>query len=79
MSLLGVDRRAWRALMAAQLGWMLDAMDFLLFTYAVIQIREEFGLSRPMMGPSLLSPLSPVQRGASFSDILLTASAACAR
>src|SRR5688500_18010469 len=45
-----VDRRAWRALMAAQLGWMLDAMDFLLFTYAVIQIREEFGLSRPMMG-----------------------------
>lgn len=50
MSLLGVDRRAWRALMAAQLGWMLDAMDFLLFTYAVIQIREEFSLSRPMMG-----------------------------
>ena len=50
MSLLGVDRRAWRALAAAQLGWMLDAMDFLLFTYAVIQIREEFDLSRPMMG-----------------------------
>src|SRR5688572_24954744 len=50
MSLLGVDRRAWRALAAAQLGWMLDAMDFLLFTYAVIQIREEFSLSRPMMG-----------------------------
>jgi MFS family permease len=45
-----VDRRAWRALAAAQLGWMLDAMDFLLFTYAVIQIREEFALSRPMMG-----------------------------
>ena len=47
---LDVDRRAWRALAAAQLGWMLDAMDFLLFTYAVIQIREEFSLSRPMMG-----------------------------
>ena len=47
---LDVDRRAWRALAAAQLGWMLDAMDFLLFTYAVIQIREEFALSRPMMG-----------------------------
>src|SRR5687768_18463910 len=47
---LDVDRRAWRALGAAQLGWMLDAMDFLLFTYAVIQIREEFALSRPMMG-----------------------------
>jgi hypothetical protein len=26
-----VDRKAWRALFAAQLGWMLDAMDVLLF------------------------------------------------
>ncbi|HEX6177242.1 MAG TPA: MFS transporter [Thermoanaerobaculia bacterium] len=50
MSFAGVDRRAWRALAAAQAGWMLDAMDFLLFTYAVIQIRDEFSLSRPMMG-----------------------------
>ena len=50
MPFTGVDRRAWRALAAAQAGWMLDAMDFLLFTYAVIQIREEFSLSRPMMG-----------------------------
>src|SRR4051812_36667478 len=36
MSVLAVDRRAWRALFAAQLGWMLDAMDFLLFSFAVI-------------------------------------------
>ncbi len=50
MSIFDVDRRAWRALIAAQIGWMLDAMDFLLFTYAIIQIREEFSLSRPMMG-----------------------------
>jgi MFS family permease len=47
---LDVDRRAWRALFAAQLGWMLDAMDFLLFTYAIVQIRDEFSLSRPTMG-----------------------------
>jgi MFS family permease len=50
MSLLDVDRRAWRALLAAQLGWMLDAMDFLLFSFAVIPIREEFGLSNATMG-----------------------------
>src|SRR3954451_23094965 len=50
MSILAVDRRAWRALFAAQLGWMLDAMDFLLFSFAVIPIREEFGLTNGVMG-----------------------------
>jgi len=50
MTILAVDRRAWRALFAAQLGWMLDAMDFLLFGFAVIPIREEFGLSNATMG-----------------------------
>ncbi len=41
-----VDKKAWRALFAAQLGWMLDAMDFLLFTFALIPIAGEFGLSK---------------------------------
>lgn len=41
-----VDRKAWHALFAAQLGWMLDAMDFLLFTNALIPIQKEFGLTR---------------------------------
>jgi MFS family permease len=50
MSIFDVDRRAWRALFAAQLGWMLDAMDFLLFSFAVIPIREEFHLSNGTMG-----------------------------
>jgi MFS family permease len=49
-SLFDVDRRAWRALFAAQAGWMLDAMDFLLFSFAVIPIREEFHLSNSTMG-----------------------------
>ena len=40
-----VDRKAWRALFAAQLGWMLDAMDVLLFTFALVPIRNEFGLT----------------------------------
>lgn len=45
-----VDRNAWRALIAAQLGWMLDAMDFLLFIFAVVPIQQEFGLSKATMG-----------------------------
>ena len=45
-----VDRRAWRALFAAQLGWMLDAMDFLLFTFAIIPIQKEFLAKSSTMG-----------------------------
>jgi len=47
---MAVDRKAWRALFAAQLGWMLDAMDFLLFTFAIVPIQKEFGLSAAAMG-----------------------------
>src|SRR5437763_11645216 len=49
-SIASVDRRAWHALFAAQLGWMLDAMDFLLFNFAVIQIQKEFVLSKTTVG-----------------------------
>jgi MFS family permease len=50
MSLREIPRTAWRALFAAQLGWMLDAMDFLLFTFAVVSIQKEFGFSSATMG-----------------------------
>ncbi len=46
----GVDRSAWRALFAAQIGWMLDSMDFLLFTFAVLSIQKEFGTTKATMG-----------------------------
>lgn len=47
---MNVERSAWRALFAAQLGWMLDAMDFLLFTFAILPIQKEFGLTSATMG-----------------------------
>src|SRR5438132_269132 len=50
MSVLAVERSAWRALFAAQIGWMLDAMDFLLFTFAIVLIQKEFALSSATMG-----------------------------
>ena len=50
MSVVAVPRSAWRALFAAQAGWMLDAMDFLLFTFAVVAIQKEFALSTATMG-----------------------------
>src|SRR5438874_1834214 len=50
MSFAAVPRRAWHSLFAAQIGWMLDAMDFLLFSFAVVPIAKEFGLSKAAMG-----------------------------
>jgi MFS family permease len=48
--MLAVDKAAWRALFAAQIGWMLDAMDFLLFTFAVLPIQKEFATSKATIG-----------------------------
>lgn len=53
----GVDRNAWRALFAAQLGWMLDAMDVLLLTFALVPIQKEFGLTQAQMGIPLAATL----------------------
>lgn len=39
----GITRDQWRALIAAKLGWMLDAMDFLLYVMAVGQLKDYFG------------------------------------
>jgi MFS family permease len=49
-SLRSVPRSAWKALFAAQLGWMLDSMDFLLFTFALRAIQRDFALDSATMG-----------------------------
>ncbi|HUR79182.1 MAG TPA: MFS transporter [Thermoanaerobaculia bacterium] len=51
------DRKAWRALFAAQLGWMLDATDFLLFNFALLSIAKEFDLSKQQVTLPVMSAL----------------------
>ena len=46
----GVGRREWRVLIAAQLGWMLDGMDVMLYAFALSAIQKEFGLSSAAAG-----------------------------
>ncbi|MFA6956775.1 MAG: MFS transporter [Thermoanaerobaculia bacterium] len=46
----GVTREQWKSLLAAMSGWMLDSMDFLLFTFAISAIQSEFGLPSRSMG-----------------------------
>jgi MFS family permease len=40
----------WRALIAAKCGWMLDAMDFMLYAMAVGQLRSYFGFGDATAG-----------------------------
>jgi MFS family permease len=40
----------WRVLAAAKLGWMLDAMDFMLYAMAIGQLRVYFGFDDAMAG-----------------------------
>lgn len=45
-----IDTQGWQALAAAMAGWMLDAMDVMLFTFALNSIRSEFALSGAAAG-----------------------------
>ena len=45
-----ITRQQWRTLIAAQLGWMLDAMDVMLYSFALTAIRAEFHLSSAAAG-----------------------------
>ena len=40
----------WRVLAAAKLGWMLDALDFMLYTMALNQLRSYFMFGDAMAG-----------------------------
>src|SRR3954463_12663063 len=45
-----ITRDQWHALAAAKIGWMLDAMDFMLYAMAVGQLRSYFGFGDATAG-----------------------------
>ncbi len=45
-----VGAREWKTLFAAQLGWMLDGMDVMLYAFALTSVQHEFGLTSAMAG-----------------------------
>jgi MFS family permease len=51
----------WRALAAAKLGWMLDAMDFMLYAMAIGQLRMYFGFNDATAG--MLGTITLVMSG----------------
>jgi len=52
----------WRVLAAAKLGWMLDAMDFMLYAMAIGELRTYFGFDDATAG--LLGTITLVMSGA---------------
>jgi putative sialic acid transporter len=45
-----ITRRQWNALFAAQTGWMLDAMDFVLYLMAITALQAEFNFDTKTAG-----------------------------
>ena len=56
---IGLDQ--WRVLAAAKLGWMLDAMDFMLYAMAIGQLRTYFGFNDATAG--MLGTITLVMSG----------------
>src|SRR5438477_3122352 len=61
-----IRRDQWRVLLAAQLGWMLDAMDFMLYSFALTAIRAEFRLTSAGAGALAAAPLVTSALGGMF-------------
>ena len=65
-----VDGTAWRALIAGGAGWMLDAMDVLLFTFALGDIKKDFGLTDAGAGALMSATLVASACGGVISGAL---------
>jgi len=57
----GITRYQWHALAAAKVGWMLDAMDFMLYAMAIGHLRSYFGFTDAVAG--LLGTVTLVMSG----------------
>ncbi len=49
-SFSSINSVQWKALFAAQAGWMLDAMDIMFYAFALVSIQKEFGLTSAEAG-----------------------------
>ena len=45
-----ISQEQWKTLIAAQLGWTLDAMDVMFYAFALSTIQKEFSLSSSQAG-----------------------------
>lgn len=65
-----VQPAAWKALAAAGAGWMLDAMDVMLYAFALGPISKEFGLTAAQSGAVASATLIASAAGGAVSGLL---------
>lgn len=64
------NRNAVKALLAAQLGWMLDAMDFMLFTFALVTIKKDLALTNEQASlPIVIALIASAIGGIAFGRL----------
>ncbi|MBM3787426.1 MAG: MFS transporter [Acidobacteria bacterium] len=60
----------WRTLLAAMLGWMLDALDVMLYSFALLPMQKEFGLTGAQAGTLTTVTLAAAAAGGTLAGIL---------
>jgi MFS family permease len=65
-----VEPGAWRTLLAAGAGWMLDATDVMLYTFAITDIKQEFKLDNAQAGLLAAATLISSAVGGAFAGVL---------
>ena len=60
----------WKTLLAAMLGWMLDALDVMLYSFALLSIQKEFSLSGGQAGTLTTVTLLAAAIGGTTAGIL---------
>jgi MFS family permease len=60
----------WQTLFAAQLGWMLDGMDVMLYAFALTTIQHEFGITSASAGLLASLPLLTAAVGGALAGML---------
>src|ERR1017187_4163161 len=60
----------WKALWAAKLGWMLDAMDFVIFVMALTRLQAYFDFDESMSGRLGTPPLLVSAPGALLFGVI---------
>src|ERR1700675_4342456 len=65
-----ITAEQWRALLAAKLGWMLDAMDFLLYVMVIGRLKDYFHFDDATAGLIGKTPRLVVAAGGFFLGVV---------
>ena len=59
----------WRTLIAAMLGWMLDGLDVMLYSFALLSMQKEFGLTGAQAGMLTTVTLAAAAVGGTLAGV----------